>query len=244
MKTKLFAAAAFAAMSLGAAAANAGIATCSGGSCTDGVVTINVTSVAEADLASGGKGVFTPGLMPSGFTMIDNFDTVNPAHGFTVTGNNIFPGGVGGAAAPPDDKTSYESVQPGASNAFTITDDDGRLTAISFYMGSPDDGSDFFNQLDLTVNGGDTISLQGGNIWGGSPGGGDQTKGFLITYTFSPVGTAVKTLAFSQVGSPAFEFDNLSGITVPEPASWALMIGGFGLAGASLRAKRRLAATA
>jgi hypothetical protein len=28
---------------------------------------------------------------------------------------------------------------------------------------------------------------------------------------------------------------------VPEPATWALMIGGFGLAGASLRARRRLA---
>lgn len=31
---------------------------------------------------------------------------------------------------------------------------------------------------------------------------------------------------------------------VPEPATWALMIGGFGLAGAALRAKRRLARAA
>jgi hypothetical protein len=28
---------------------------------------------------------------------------------------------------------------------------------------------------------------------------------------------------------------------VPEPASWALMIGGFGLAGASLRRRRAIA---
>jgi hypothetical protein len=31
---------------------------------------------------------------------------------------------------------------------------------------------------------------------------------------------------------------------VPEPASWALMIGGFGMAGASLRRRRTLAAAA
>ncbi|MGZ3375793.1 MAG: PEPxxWA-CTERM sorting domain-containing protein, partial [Phenylobacterium sp.] len=40
-------------------------------------------------------------------------------------------------------------------------------------------------------------------------------------------------------------FDNLAGtLAVPEPASWALMIMGFGAAGAMLRSKRRQTATA
>jgi hypothetical protein len=37
---------------------------------------------------------------------------------------------------------------------------------------------------------------------------------------------------------------NFLGSATPEPASWALMIGGFGLAGATLRRRRRLAALA
>jgi PEP-CTERM motif len=236
MNFKLLSVAAVAAMGL-SATANAAT-TCTGSVCTDGTISVTVTSTPEASLPGG---VFTPGLMPAGSTMIDNFDTVSPAYGFTVSGGQIFAASTGIAAAPPGDTTAFEAVQPGA--AFTITDTHGRLTSISFYMGSPDDTlPTFFNELDLTVNGGHTIALQGGQIWGGSAGGGDQTKGFLITYTFAP--DTVHSLTFSQVGSPAFEFDNLSGVSVPEPASWALMIMGFGLAGATLRGKRRQGAAA
>jgi hypothetical protein len=38
--------------------------------------------------------------------------------------------------------------------------------------------------------------------------------------------------------------DGLSASAVPEPASWALMIGGFGLAGAALRRRNRMASAA
>ena len=37
-------------------------------------------------------------------------------------------------------------------------------------------------------------------------------------------------------------WDNLSNVAVPEPATWALMISGFGLAGAMLRRQRAIAA--
>ena len=39
-------------------------------------------------------------------------------------------------------------------------------------------------------------------------------------------------------------YDARQGGVVPEPATWALMIGGFGMAGAALRRRRSLAATA
>jgi hypothetical protein len=42
----------------------------------------------------------------------------------------------------------------------------------------------------------------------------------------------------------SFAFASLGGAAIPEPATWALMIGGFGLAGGVLRAQRRKAATA
>ena len=51
--------------------------------------------------------------------------------------------------------------------------------------------------------------------------------------------------SFTGGASGNTSIDNLvvnSGAAVPEPASWALMIGGFGLAGAALRRRRMVAA--
>jgi hypothetical protein len=79
-----------------------------------------------------------------------------------------------------------------------------------------------------------------------------------VTWThFSSAGTANITgpvdfvFAYNSFGQPAKDFvvDRVYFATtadtrgVPEPATWALMIGGFGLAGAALR-RRRLAAAA
>ena len=50
-------------------------------------------------------------------------------------------------------------------------------------------------------------------------------------------GTRPTLLAVHGFGIDGEEFDFLSAI--PEPASWAMMIGGFGLAGTSLRRRRR-----
>ncbi len=51
------------------------------------------------------------------------------------------------------------------------------------------------------------------------------------------------TVVLSQNGGGGFELDNVTiGATVPEPATWALMIVGFGLVGIGMR--RRAAATA
>ena len=47
---------------------------------------------------------------------------------------------------------------------------------------------------------------------------------------------------FNCGGNPGFEGLVSSAAGVPEPATWALMIGGFGLAGASLRRRKMVAA--
>ena len=65
-------------------------------------------------------------------------------------------------------------------------------------------------------------------------------------FTFTALGSS-STLSFESLYTGTqfngAELDNVAvGLAVPEPATWAMMIGGFGLAGASLR--RRRAATA
>lgn len=236
MKTKLLAAGAFAALGLSAGASNATIT-----SFTQNGETVTITAVAAPFSAS-----LTGG---PGFTMIDDFDSIDPANGYLVSGGQIFSSSVSGvAAAPPGDGTSFEGVQVG--NPFTITKTSGSLRSISFYMGSPDGnvagtGSPQ-NNVTLTINGNlGPIVLHGPDIWGGpsveSGDGNQQVGGFLITYRFKP--NQVTSLTFTETGAPAFEIDNISG-GVPEPMSWALMIVGFGAAGAMLRRKRRLALTA
>jgi hypothetical protein len=218
MNIKLFAASALLALGLSATS------TLAATTITQNGESVTITAVATA---------FTPTLTAPGFTMIDDFDLISPTAGFTATGGSTFTGTSGIAAAPPGDDTTYEGVQPG--NSFTLTDNNGSLIAISFFMGSPDD----YNGLSLTVNGNKgPIDLTGTDIWGGSPAGnGDQSEGFLVTYTFSP--NTVHSLTFSST-SPAFEIDNIAGM-VPEPATWGLMIMGFGAAGAMLRGKRKQA---
>ena len=56
--------------------------------------------------------------------------------------------------------------------------------------------------------------------------------------------TAFSSITFNGVNNDGFSFDNalFSAGGVPEPATWALMIGGFGLAGVALRRRRTVTA--
>ena len=112
----------------------------------------------------------------------------------------------------------------------------GYLTSFSFYMGSPDT----YNKVTFNLVGGGHQDFTGDQIWGGSPqGNGDRTIGYRVYYDFG--GDKVSSINFTST-QDAFEFDGLAGNAVPEPATWALMIAGFGGAGAMLRRRRQIAA--
>jgi hypothetical protein len=65
------------------------------------------------------------------------------------------------------------------------------------------------------------------------------------SFTFVGTGHDTIQLAATVAGNGGVFFDNVSvSGAVPEPASWALMIGGFGMAGAMMRRRRMVAATA
>ena len=77
-----------------------------------------------------------------------------------------------------------------------------------------------------------------------NPANGDQiaagTNGrFTVTGTAGELFTSV---TFSSTGN-SFEVDNLAvGGAVPEPATWAMMIVGFGLVGGAMRRSRKATA--
>lgn len=136
------------------------------------------------------------------------------------------------------DPTRYASVQ--GSGLSTLSVAPGYvLKSFNFYMGSPDS----YNKLTFHFLGGGSQQFSGDAIWGGNGvlGNGDRTKGFRVYYDFN--GAKVSSITF-QSGSDAFEFDGLAGnvAAVPEPATWAMMILGFGAAGAMLRSRRRMVA--
>jgi len=178
--------------------------------------------------------------LPAGQTMIEDFDAVNASGQFSFVGDaNTFvrDGSLGllpnVSAPPPGDTTNYFTVKSGGKA--TLTSAQG-MGSFSFYLGSPDT----FNFVKFTDFGGNSFTLQGAQIWSANTGdNGDQNWGRRVSYDFD--GAVIKTIEFSSTGN-SFEFDSLASAPVPEPATWALMITGFGAAGAMVR-RRRTAST-
>ncbi|MGZ3378037.1 MAG: Npun_F0296 family exosortase-dependent surface protein, partial [Phenylobacterium sp.] len=250
MKIKLFTAAAAAAVFAIAGSAAASI-------------TITSENATTGNTALG-DGVANGALLADGMKMIDNFGdgggAQTPIAGFTFN-PQVFDqgGGVAGyirnGAGPPQllsGESAPPPIYPGVNNYetgnyYTVTSDGGPHTAtltvtsgwlsnFSFYLGSPDT----YNTVQFFV--GHTQlgpTLAGNQIWSctACAQNGDQSFGARAVYDFG--GAHVTSVVFGSTGN-SFEFDNLAGtLAVPEPASWALMIMGFGAAGAMLRSKRR-----
>lgn len=171
--------------------------------------------------------------VPAGSTLID-FDHSLPA-GFTLSGGQVrnFSDGAGAEPAIAQDvkETSfYLTSNPG--NPATLLSSIGYRT-VSFLWGSIDD----YNTVYLLNSAGATIQAFTGMDMG-PPANGDQGAAATnrrVTFTTSGATSAIYGLRF-ETGSPAFEVDNVAfSNAVPEPASWAMMICGFGAIGAVLR---------
>lgn len=177
--------------------------------------------------------------LPAGQVMVWDFDGLQAAGYSTATTGpvSIYNGAdglmSGISAPPPGDLTNYVAVLGGGSLTLTTP----AIKLLSVYMGSPDAyNSILFNFSDNTSE-----LLNGAQLAGGAFGG-DQSIGRRMTYTFGDKTVTSVVFASSQ---NSFEFDNIATVSaVPEPATWAMMIMGFGLAGSAVRNSRRKMAAA
>ncbi len=221
---------------------------------TAGAVTVNVIGFEAGNLA---------GPLQFGSEYIYDFDTaidsrfsfspstatnyVSPA----VLDLNGYGTLISGVSAPPPipyasdggnyhyEDTDYYTILGGGSATLTALGSNF-LTGFSFYFGSPDE----YNDVTFTFTGaGGSVTLSGEDIWTDEVLNltGNQGDGRRVYYNFG--GDAVKSITFASSGN-SFEIDGLAANVgaVPEPGTWALMIGGFGGAGAMLRRRRALTA--
>lgn len=152
--------------------------------------------------------------------------------GGALTGNyiNFFSSVPGQAAALPGNITSQIAVR-GIDNT-AILAVNSLVSSVSFDWGSVDS----YNSINLFTSTGNFI-VNGSDL---PPANGNQSDfgtNFRFTAQFDAP-TDLQSIHFVSTRN-SFEFDNVSIAAVPEPATWAFMIFGFGAIGGAMRRQRK-----
>lgn len=176
-----------------------------------------------------------------GQTLLVDFNGPLPG-GYSLSGDyGLQTGTTGGAAASAGDASHYlyvSSALPNGSATLSTLD----LSSVSFYWGS----IDTYNSVDILLASGSVFGIAGGAL---PPSKGDQGQPMKNRRVFFTAqgNELISGIRFNSSGV-AFEVDDVygvlagggSGSAVPEPASWAMLIAGFGLVGAAARRRRGL----
>ena len=189
-----------------------------------------------------------------GENLVVSFDAPSALGITNVTSGTVTTaaGSIGGVRAAPAGTPGgnvYQSIGTGGSSIFDFSQFSNGLglATASFYWGSVD----AYNFFDALNSDGDVVySLSGTDL---PQFNGDQTAAITnrrVFFNFAPE-DAVTALRLRSTGV-AFEFDNIGaranmpsggiGAAVPEPATWAMLIIGFGMVGAVMRRPRPVSA--
>lgn len=191
---------------------------------TPGVFTVPAftTATVQEDFSGGVAGTqYNPATQASAFTQtrsagsdIKILNANFPADGFQPDGGT----------------DNYLSVENGS---LTIGFGAG-VQVLSFVFGTLDS----YNSLTLNFADGTSIPYLGDDICNNlcaAPFGGGKSTGRV---TYDQGGGAAITSAVFSSSQAAFEIDAIA-TAVPEPATWGMMILGFGLIGSQLRSRKR-----
>ena len=195
-------------------------------------------STAHAATYTSLPGAPDPGFGP-GETLLYDFE--GPGGGIggaALSGSfSLQTGPIPGAAPPAGDATQYVAVpattdlSSSGTATLSLAGLPKAIKTFSFYWGSVDE----YNTLDLFSGATKIFTLHGTDL---PRFDGDQ----LLSSTnrrvyFDVAGDNIDSLVFTSTNR-AFEFDDLAVSYVPEPATWGMLIVGFGLIGAAARKRR------
>ena len=200
------------------------------------VAALTVGSAAGAQTVTNGSFETGPAVGNGGFATLGTGDT--SITGWTVTSgtvdylNNYFPA-----------QDGTHSVDLSGNGPGTLSQVISGLTAgnaynVSFFLGGNFEGPPPAKTLNVSAG----AATQGFTYTGPAGGFSGYTR---YNFRFTALAPTT-TLSFaSTTGTPYGPvLDNVAIAAVPEPASWALMIGGFGLVGYAMRRRRKLTGTA
>ena len=200
---------------------------------------------AAAIAVTSSPGAPDPGI-GAGETLLVSFDAANAAGVGDLSIGDVVTaaGSIGGVRAAPAGTPAggiYRSIGAGGASRFDFSGWTGgrALRSASLYWGSIDAYNfvDFLNGDGAVVGsiGGADLPPANGNQWLA-----DTNR--RVFFAFDP-GAKIMGLRLRSTGV-AFEFDDVAASpgAVPEPASWAMMITGFGMIGYAMRRRARACA--
>ena len=161
----------------------------------------------------------------------NNFTTVTSADGWTGQPNIELQDNVAGSPAANGGRVFVE-LDTSGNSAMSRTFTSSGTVELSFLYSPRPNVSAASNGIEVLLNG---VLLNG--VTGD---GGANTDWQTVTYRFNGAGT--NTLTFRAAGisdSLGGYVDNIGLSAVPEPATWALMILGFGAIGGAMRRKTK-----
>ena len=182
------------------------------------------------------------GALPAGATLIQDFESFASGTPGAAIGPNafIYNGSVGGQSARPafGSTGNFATVLTGGSYSISFAP----TYLLSLVIGS----LDTYNGLTLSYEDGSSKLYSGGQIINDLtfPSGNQisgETNG-VVSYRVTS-GPRLTGATFTSSAN-SFEFDNIATGAVPEPATWAMMIGGLGLVGGFARRRRTAVAFA
>ena len=176
------------------------------------------------------------GVTP-GFTILEDHEGFAPGDSIG-TNALIFGDSEAGVAARPNfgSTGNFAAALAGGSATANLTVFNGvGYASVGFVLGS----LDTYNTLTLGLADGTSIQYVGGQIINDLTfPSGDQiageTNGFV---SYRSDGALITSITFES-SQNAFEWDNIASGAIPEPTTWAMMIGGFGLVGGALRRRK------